>query len=169
MADYQAFAAERLASFDRRVAPATADAVALARVMVVLRSYLEHAEASPESHRLVDAVVSDPEPLLKLEDAIDVDRRVVAPIVTAIAALFEAAVGAGALAPGDATERTYLAWALQHGLDHFRKRDRIVRANLRTPTLQPLALRMLLAGLGASRGALDAAERLVETVATEPR
>jgi hypothetical protein len=72
------------------------------------------------------------------------------------------------LAPGDATERTYLAWAMQHGLDHFRKRDRLVAPNFRTPMLQAVALRMLLAGLGASRGALDAAERLVGAGATEP-
>ena len=163
VADYHAFAKERLASFDRMAAAAkaAADVVALARVMVVLRSYLEHAEASPESHRLMDAVVSDPEPLLRLDNAIDIDRRVVAPIVTAIAALFEAAAREGALVAGDATERTYLAWAMQHGLDHFRKRDRLVPAELRTPMLQTFALRILLGGLGASRGAIDGAERLV--------
>lgn len=161
VADYHGFARERLAAFERARAPAPADIVALARVMVVLRSYLEHATASPERHRLVDAVVSDPEPLLDLERAMDVNLRIVTPIVTAIAELFEAAVRDGALAGGDAVERTYVAWAMQHGLDHFRKRDRLVPAHLQTPTLQTFALRMLLAGLGASQTALEAAERLV--------
>lgn len=160
VADYHAFARERLAAFDRSAASASPDVLALARVMVALRSYLEHAQASPETHRLVDAVVSDPAPLLKLENAIDVDQRVVAPIVTAIGELFDAAVAAGALVAGDAMQRTYLAWAMQHGLDHFRKRDRLVPEKLQTPILQPFALRMLLAGLGATADALDAAEVL---------
>lgn len=170
--DYHEFALARLAAFDAGqtaagttpVTAGSAQALSLARLLVALRSYLEHGVANPRAHRLVDAVVSDPEPVLRLEDAIDIDQRVVLPILGVFGELFEAAARVGALAPGDAGQRTYVAWALQHGLDHFKKRDRVVASKLRTGVLQGVSLRALLAGFGASAAALDAAEAMVAAV-----
>jgi len=39
-------------------------------------------------------------------------------------------VAAGTLAPGDTRLRTLAVWAAVHGVTHFRKRDRILPANL---------------------------------------
>lgn len=143
-------------------APAgTAPRVALlARLMVVVTAYVDHAAVSREMHRLVDHFLSTPEAVLSDTDAKAITERVIGPILELVSGLIDRAVAEGALAPGDAHQRTHLAWACMHGLDHFRKRDRINPTHLQLKSLLPVAVRTLLSGWGANAADLDAAQAI---------
>ena len=51
-----------------------------------------------------------------------------------------------------------MIWAGLHGLEHFRKRDRILPERLQVKTVEQAMMRSLLLGFGASEEALDAAD-----------
>lgn len=146
---------------EHRAAPGTPARVALlAKLMVVLTAYIDHAEVSREMHRLVDHFLSTPEAVLSDDDARAITERVVGPILELVAGIVRQAVSEGALAAGDAAQRTHIAWACMHGLDHFRKRDRINPLPLQLKALLPMAVKSLLSGWGASAADLDAAQVL---------
>lgn len=162
IADFDTFMGERLGRLDSRLAASTpADARALARLIVGFESYLEHAERSPRPHRLIDAFLSSPEAVLSDAEASSIAERLVAPILERFAGLLADAENSRAIEPADRGQRTHLAWAIVHGLDHFRKRDRINPTNLRVAALLPAARRSYLRGLGARPETITAAERLV--------
>src|SRR5437867_4150451 len=77
-------------------------------------------------------------------------------------ALQKEALAAGALGPGDAEVRTHVLWALFHGVDHFRKRDRLAPPRLHARRIAVEAMDALLAGWDAPRADLAAARRAVE-------
>lgn len=146
-------------------APATAPdgVLALARFMTVVTAYVDHADHSPETHRLVDHFLSTPEALLSDDDARVITERVVRPILELVGGFLARAAATGALAPGNPEQRTHLAWAFMHGLDHFRKRDRINGTHLQVKVLLPLAVRTLLSGWGAKDAELTAAAAIAYT------
>lgn len=162
IADFHDFMQARIAAASSRLASSSENALALARVMVAFGAYLEHAERSPRAHRLVDAFLSFPEAILSDDEARSVGERLLAPILGAFADLLGEAVAAGALEPGDDAQRTRLAWAYVHGLDHFRKLDRLNPEPLRLKALLPLARTGLLRGFGARVDELAEAERLLD-------
>lgn len=162
IADFRGFLDQRLSTQDAALAAGTAPRVAaLTRIMAAVQAYVDHADASPQPHRLVDLFLSMPDAVLSDEDAKAVGQRVVAPILEIVGGLLAQAVGVGALQPGHVEQRTHLAWAFVHGLDHFRKRDRLNGEHLQVQILLPLAMRTLLGGFGAQAADLDAAEKLV--------
>jgi len=146
----------------------------LALILVAFSSYLDDRAADASRHRLLDAFLSTPSPVLPDEHARAVDQ-VLAPLLDAIARLLDAAVEAGDLDRGDNRVRTHVGWATVHGLDHLRKRDRILAEELRVPHLFDETWAALLHGWGASseaiaatfarRGTLDLDVSAVEPVA----
>lgn len=134
---------------------------ALVRLLVSLRGPLESAERAPARHRLIDEMLSTP--VIVLHDA---EASVgLQPILAAVCARFDAAVLAGALAPGDGLVRTHVIWASIHGLDHLRKRDRLqADPALKTRSLATELLRALLCGWGADAELLSAALVRCETL-----
>ena len=117
-------------------------------VLVAFSAYLDDCAADPSRHRLLDAFLSSPSPVLPDEHARAVDQ-VLEPLLAAISSPIDDAVAAGVLAPGNSRVRTYVAWAAVHGLDHLRKRDRILALELRVPHLFDETFTALLHGWGA--------------------
>lgn len=162
IADFRAFMDARLTELEAKLPPsASPSVVALVNLAAAIGSYVQHRDGSPNAHRLVDLFLSAPEAVLSDDEARAIAVRVVEPILGRVGALLHEAVKAGALADGDPAQRTHLAWAFVHGLDHFRKRDRINGANLQVRVLQPIALRTLLMAWGAKPAELDQALTLV--------
>ena len=161
IADYHAFLQPRLTEVAPRLANASAHARVLARIMIAFGSYIEHAESSPRPHRLVDAFLSFPEAVLSDAEARSVGERLLSPILGAFAGLLGEAEATGTIDVGDDFQRTQLAWAYVHGLDHFRKLDRINPAPLHLRSLLPLARAGLLRGFGARLEHIAEAERLL--------
>ena len=134
-----------------------APVAALVLVHVAFQAYLNHAVAMPVEHRLMDAFLSSPDQLLSDDEARKVDDDVLNPLIGDYAGLLVAAADCGALAPGDAVVRTHVIWAALHGLDHMRKRDRLMPDHLRVGALVPATLNAFLGGWGASPESLAAA------------
>ncbi len=122
---------------------------ALVRACAAALSYLSHAVHTPERHRLIDASLSSPKPLLDDEGARAV-AVVLEGLLGQVAGHLAVAAAQGALAPGDALARTHVLWATVHGLDHLRKRDRHQPAALRSGALAGAALADLLRGWGCA-------------------
>jgi AcrR family transcriptional regulator len=129
--------------------------MALTLLEVGFTAYLDHAVASPVEHRLMDAFLSSPDQLLSDDQALQVET-VLGPLVADFAGLLGQADACGALAPGDAIVRTHVIWAALHGLDHMRKRDRILPEHLRVGALVIATLDGLLIGWGADPATLAA-------------
>lgn len=138
---------------------------ALLLPLVGFTAYARHRERDPERHQLLDAFMADARQILSDEEARTVES-VLTPVVASLASLLAAAVRAGALSDGDAVQRTYVAWALFHGADHFQKRDRLVPELLHARTVRLAGLRALFLGWGADPAALDAA--LARLTSLEP-
>lgn len=135
--------------------------MALALLRVGFNAYLDHAVVAPVEHRLMDSFLSTPEQLLSDEQALQVET-VLGQLISDFAGLLVQAAACEALSPGDAGVRTHVIWAALHGLDHMRKRDRILPEQYRVGALVTVTLDALLVGWGADP-ALLAASRQLET------
>lgn len=129
---------------------------ALARTLVAFSAYLVFADAHPERFQLVDISIADPRRLLSDEDARAV-QAVLDPILQRCASLIEAAVEIDALGDGEAILRTFVLWGAMHGTQHFRKRDRLLPAEVATKRVMRASVYALLVGWGADSGEADAA------------
>ncbi len=161
-------AKDALGRYDRLQKKLLADAAArlgrgatraLAAVLVGWAAYGEHARRAPQSHRVLDLFLSTQEKLLDRKQAPEVEAAL-APILERSAGLFQRAAEVGALTPGDAALRTQVMWALVHGLDHLRKRDRLQPHGLHADDILVAGFDGLLLGWGASTRTLAAARRL---------
>ncbi len=128
----------------------------LARAVLIAPAYIADAYRHPGRHRLIDTWVSSPSPLLSDEEASSVNESL-APILAQAVDLLERAVVDKVLYAGDNFARAHVLWAAAHGLDHFRKRDRIQPKNMQVPMLMDETLRCLLVGWGAERAAAQEA------------
>jgi AcrR family transcriptional regulator len=135
---------------------------ALVRVLVFPLGYLRHAREEPARHRLIDTVLSSPEPMFDDAQALAIEA-VLGPVLARCADALHAAEHAGALTSGACLPRAHALWALAHGLEHFPKRDRLVPEELGSARLTRVALSGLLQGWGATpadaRAALELATR----------
>jgi AcrR family transcriptional regulator len=139
--------AEYLASRSSMLHP---HAASLFSALVAITSYLRFERRDPERHRLFDAFLSASEAVLPDSAAQEVDAAI-RPLIASIAARLDGAADCGALGPGDGVQRTYVVWAAMHGLDHFRKRDRIMPVQLRVAMLREQTLLALFSGWGGDR------------------
>jgi AcrR family transcriptional regulator len=138
----------------------------LATALVASTVVLRHAHRRPEEHKLLDAFLSAHESILTDESARTADDAL-RPLVDAVAHEIVAAAEGGVIEPGDAVQRTYLLWAALHGLDHFRKRDRILAPALRVEQLVPATLVTICRGWGASSAEAQRAVSLHESFERE--
>lgn len=129
---------------------------ALARAVVIGPCYLHVSQRSAQRHRLIDSWVSSRQPVLSSDAAATVNVSL-EPIIAEVAGKMQRATDCGALDKGDQRQRAHVLWATIHGLDHFRKRDRIQPDNLKVQALLAQALRALLLGWGAERDRADEA------------
>lgn len=136
--------------------------VALAAALVGATVMLRHATRRPEEHRLLDAFLTSPDPVLSDEGAL-ASEAVLGPLIKLVTDELEAAAADGILERGDSAQRTHLMWASLHGLDHFRKRDRILPESLRVSALVPATLIALTRGWGASAAQANRAAALLAT------
>ena len=130
--------------------------VSLVRVIAAFSYYRRHAVERPAEHRLFDVFLSAPRPVLSDEQARAVDERL-SELVGICAEVLDGASAAGALDSGDSMQRTYVLWAALHGLEHFRKRDRILPVPLQVQALERVLMRTMLIGFGATEEALQRA------------
>ncbi len=119
---------------------------ALARVFLAGEVYFLDAVKEPSRHRLIDAIMSSPQPLLPDEDALDAAKiigKILEPIEESLGELLQ-------LDREDilCKQKSFILWATVHGLDHFRKRDRILPEALHAQTLFHVSMRTLGIGWG---------------------
>jgi len=145
---------------DRLLTPLPADLpprlVALVRVIRTFDSWLAYADYDPVRFRLIDAVMSDPRPLLPEEGQRSV-QSVVEPLLRKAGGELIAATASGALAPGDDAVRTIVLWGCFHGLGHFRKHLWIQIDTLRVPRLVRTQWKAVLVGWGADPSLVERA------------
>jgi len=130
--------------------------VALVRVIRTFDSWLAFADLDPVRFRLIDAVMSDPRPLLPEEGQRSV-QQVVEPILRRAGAELIAATASGALSPADDAVRTVVLWGALHGLGHFRKHLWIQVDTLRVPRLVRTTWKGMLVGWGADPALVERA------------
>lgn len=106
------------------------------------------AEADPEIHGLIDQGLSDPRQLLEDADAAAV-QQALDPLLGRVADAIAAAQASGRFSDGDATLRAHALWAALHGVDHFRKRDPRLPAELHSDRVAEALLEGLIAGWSA--------------------
>ncbi len=138
-------------------------AAALARLLAASRFYLDLPRQAPEEFRLVGLLLGDPRPLVADEDA----RRVAsafAAFLSDVGVLFARAAKAGALAAGDASDRTLVLWSSLQGLCQIDKLARFDAARFDTRRLGDTAVTALLSGWGAGIATLERAHRAVASV-----
>ena len=164
IASYRAVQEDLLVALEPRLRRHAVPVAALARVLTAASAYLEHARRDPLQHRLLTQMLAFPEPLLDENEVREVEVHV-RPVIDRGVTLLAAAVEAGALAPGDAAQRTFVLWAALQGADQFRKRDRVLPPPLHSWALADAAIDALLRGWGAEPHALAAARRLVPPLA----
>jgi AcrR family transcriptional regulator len=143
------------------------EASALLTIMAAYFAYLDHGANQPVEHRLLHSFVATPSQLLTDELARHVESKL-APLLEGYGGLLQQAVACGAIKTGDATQRVYLIWAILHGLDDFRKRDRILPPALQVAGLAEAHIATLLKGWGAKAESLDTAMRLWSQWRGEP-
>lgn len=139
-----------------------AGVTALAAALVGATVMLRHATRRPEEHRLLDAFLTSPEPVLSDEAARE-SETALQPLVKLVTDELETATADGTLERGDSTQRTHMMWASLHGLDHFRKRDRLLPDSLRVSSLVPATLVALTRGWGATAVKANRAVALLAT------
>ncbi len=120
----------------------------LRRALEPFRFYACSAHEDPDTHRLMDVMLSSLDPALSEAQARE-GEGVLGPILASAQQGLDTAADAGALAPGDSRQRTLVMWAATHGLDHLRSRDRLESEQHRTGALLPVLLESLLIGFGA--------------------
>lgn len=164
IASYGEVMSALLDALEARLKRHAPEVAALARVLAAATAYLEHARRDPVQHRLLAQLLSVPDALLDEAEVREVERYV-RPILERGAHLIGAAADCGALAPGDAEQRTFVLWAALQGADQFRKRDRVLPPRLQSWALADAAADSLLLGWGADARTLAAARRLVPPLA----
>ena len=155
---YRATLVATLEEVDRGLAHGELErpAAGLYRVLAVFGFYARHASEHAAAHSLIDASISSPVPVLSDDQA-----RAINVLLGDVMAICTRVLGeaeeVGAIEPGDNLQRTHVLWAALHGLDHFRKRDRIQPPDLQVAALSMALMRTVLVGFGASSADLEPA------------
>jgi AcrR family transcriptional regulator len=130
----------------------------LVRLYRILGAFIHMPEALPAQHRLIDELLSAPDPKLADADALAFEPDLAA-VLGIVAQALDACAEAKILDAGDATIRTHQLWATLHGLGHMKKRDRLVGPKVRAAKITGATLRDLCTAWGATDAAITEAER----------
>ena len=113
-------------------------------------------ESHPVEQSVIDAFISVPAATLTDENALRMNEELQSVFAVCIDAL-DSAVAVEALSPGDNHQRTQVFWAGLHGLQQFRKRDRILPKALRVESTESILICSLLVGFGAKPSEVESA------------
>lgn len=131
----------------------------LAGIVAAAAAYPAHRLQHKARHRLLTAFLATQHRMLDDAMATSIQESI-EPILTRCVIRLKSAAAGGAINKGPALPRTTAVWAGLHGLDDFRKRDRIQPESLRVSALLPLLLNTFLVGFGAKpEAAKEAIER----------
>ena len=122
---------------------------ALTPLLAAVRAYVTLPERRPAHWLLLARWMGNPEPMVATDVAGPVLASLLA-LFAPISALFEAAAGGGALAPGDGPPRVLALEAALHGALALRKLDRFGVDALRQEPLVDELCRALFVGWGAT-------------------
>jgi AcrR family transcriptional regulator len=129
---------------------------ALAEIFAVADFYASLPKHAPEHFGLVSVLLSDPRRLVS-----DAEAKKTAPLLLAflgdVRDLLDEAASAGALAKGDAFDRTLVLWSSLQGSAQLGKISRFAPERFDAKRLGRLATLSLLAGWGAPAAALERA------------
>lgn len=142
---------------EERVASPTV--ASLAAIRAVVLGYADLARSAPAQFRLASLMLADPRELLREEHG----RRVMeslAPLLGDVRDLFEIAAERGALAEGDAVERTLTLWGGLHGVLQLTKLARFEPERMDGRRRVEHLLESLLAGWGARTAEVAATKDL---------
>lgn len=131
--------------------------LAMLQLLVLMKAYLVDATQASARHRLIFEFMSTYDPSLSEEDAMqgeDAVRRILDLVSISLRVLLSKDAEASDEVVWQAT---MIAWATVHGLDHFRKRDRLVPAHLHVETLLPIAQRNMFRGWALDEALIDEA------------
>ncbi len=150
-----------LAALDAEAPRREAPMRALVALASLPRFHVEASRDMPQEFRLVMTLLGDPRLVLSDDDAART-----APLLGAllgdVAALFERAVSAGALPPGDPARRTFVLWAALQGALSLAKMSRFDARLGDAEALGSEAVTALLRGWGADAAAVTRAARAAE-------
>ena len=155
-AEQFALSEQRISATLHSYSPRSPKVRALVHLIAVFQTYLKMIESHPVEQSVIDAFISVPAATLTDENALRMNEELQSVFAVCIDAL-DKAVSLEALLPGDNRQRTQVFWAGLHGLQQFRKRDRILPETLRVKSTEPLLLTSLLIGFGAARPDVEAA------------
>lgn len=140
---------------------------ALLRLLAGLGVYEHFASASPRQFRLLSSWLGDTRELSAGSLGALLTPSLLAP-TRHLRGLLEAAVAAGALAPGDARRRTALLWGALHGVVQLQRLSRLGIPDFSSAPLAPPLLESLLAAWGADPDSLAELQRRARRLARSP-
>lgn len=118
----------------------------LLKLLSLMQAYLVDAWEASARHRLIFEFMSSYDPSLSDEDAQKGEGavlRILELVHSALSDVFD-----GSKTDEELWQATLIVWATVHGLDHFRKRDRLVPDHLHVNQLLPVAQRNMFIGWG---------------------
>jgi AcrR family transcriptional regulator len=126
----------------------------LLRLIVVSHVYVAFAQSRRAEYGLISTLIGDPREVLATEAATPIVRSLIR-LQLMLTAVIDDAVRSGALAPGDARERSVILWSAMQGVLQLRKLGRFGVAGVELDRLVPIALRTLMIGWGADASVID--------------
>jgi AcrR family transcriptional regulator len=126
----------------------------LLRLIVVSHVYVAFAQSRRAEYGLISTLIGDPREVLATEAATPIVRSLIR-LQLMLTAVIDDAVRSGALAPGDARERSVILWSAMQGVLQLRKLGRFGVAGVELDRLVPIALRTLMIGWGAAASSID--------------
>ena len=145
-----------LARGDATEARLDARTAALFELRSIADFYVSLPRSAPEHFGLVSVLLSDPRPLVP-----DAEAKKTAPALLAflgdVRELLDHAASVGALAPGDAFDRTLVLWSSLQGAAQLGKLSRFAKERFDARRLGRIAAESLLRGWGAAAAELERA------------
>lgn len=126
----------------------------LLRLVVVCHVYVAFAQSRRAEYGLISTLIGDPREVLATDAAAPIVRSLIR-LQLMLTGVIDDAVRSGALAPGDARERSVILWSAMQGVLQLRKLGRFGVAGVALDRLVPIALRTLLIGWGADAERID--------------
>ncbi len=160
IADFDTFQVDTMKTVQQAARDRSEEVAALADVVASFIAYPAHHRHDQQRHKLMTAFLASPKTILSIEPAAAIQENV-APLLNRCAAQLLAAGAVGAVEAGDEERRANTLWAALHGLDDFRKRDRLQPEPLQVLSLLPSMLETFLVGWGAERQAAAESVSLV--------
>lgn len=126
----------------------------LLRLIVVCNVYVTFAQSRRAEYGLISTLIGDPREVLATEAATPIVRSLIR-LQLMLTGVIDDAVRSGAMAPGDARERSVILWSAMQGVLQLRKLGRFGVAGVELDRLVPIALRTLMIGWGADAERID--------------